>query len=591
MIAYWRNYVATVLLFLGLCQSPVLHGAGRSEPTLSVEITGVESDLRKNVEAWLGAPPQTPQARSNYLHAVRDKVTRSLQALGYYRPQIDMKLDRKASPWELTIAIEAGEPVRLREVDITLSGEGGDDAALVSLKDKSALTPGNVLNHGEYETTRRKIASLAQQRGYFEGAYETSRVEVAPEAGTADVSLHYRTGPRYAFGAMRYDQDMVTAELLEPLFTIEEGEPYQQAELAETQAQLQRTGYFSTVLVRPDLDAADAGSVPLDVSLYPANRHAVDLGIGFSTDTRERLSVTWRTPRVNRYGHSQETRLQYSRINPSGRFTYKIPLGHPLNDVLQLRARVENNEYGDLDSDQIELGVRREKKRMGWVYSYGVRGLNESWSARGIDRESDYLLPGFSMSRRTREGSLLNPSSGFSQLYELEVANSDLGSDVDLVRLSANFGYIRSIGARSRLVLRSGLGTALISDGDRDDLAPSLNFFAGGNESLRGYSYQSIGNEASVITDSGEVVRVVLGGERLLTGSVEYQYSVTDSWRAAVFLDAGDAFDEGDFDLNVGAGFGIHYVTQVGAVRVELANPVTDDDPSWRLHVSVGAEF
>ena len=58
-----------------------------------------------------------------------------------------------------------------------------------------------------------------------------------------------------------------------------------------------------------------------------------------------------------------------------------------------------------------------------------------------------------------------------------------------------------------------------------------------------------------------------------------------------MFVDGGDAFDEGEFDLHVGAGFGLHYVTQVGAIRLELANPVTDDDPSWRLHVAIGAEF
>ncbi|MCW0295120.1 BamA/TamA family outer membrane protein, partial [Klebsiella pneumoniae] len=92
----------------------------------------------------------------------------------------------------------------------------------------------------------------------------------------------------------------------------------------------------------------------------------------------------------------------------------------------------------------------------------------------------------------------------------------------------------------------------------------SLNFFAGGNQSIRGYSYQSIGNETTIAGDDGEPVTLVVGGDRLLTGSVQYQYSVNEQWRAAVFVDAGDAFDEGDFDANVGAGFGVHYVTAVG---------------------------
>lgn len=586
MIPSWRKLCVLALLLQGLWHAPLI----RAE-LLSVELAGIEGELRKNALAWLGDAPTTPQARSNYLYSARGKVEQSLQALGYYRAGIDMDLDRDATPWSLRISVQPGEPVRLRRIDISISGEGSTDAALTDVVAAAPLRMGAPLNHGEYERTRRSIATLAQQRGYFEGKFDIARVEVEPVGGTADVTLHYASGPRYAFGPVVYDQDIIDQALLEPLITVREGQPYEQRRLSETQAQLQRTGYFSTVILRPDLGMAEAGSVPLNMNLYPAKRHSFDLGVGFSTDTEERVSVTWRTPKLNRWGHSQETRLQYSSINPSGNITYQIPLTHPLDDVLQLRARLEDNEFGDLDSHQKELGIRREKRRDSWVYSYALRGLNEAWDAQGLDRENDYLLPGVSLSQRKRKGPLVNPSFGFSQWYQLEAAHSDFGSDVDLVRMTATFGFIHSLGAKHRLVLGGDLGAALIGDSDRDALAPSLNFFAGGNQSIRGYSYQSIGNEVTVTADSGQPVQLVVGGDRLVTGSVEYQYSVTDSWRGAVFVDAGDAFDEGEFDLNVGAGVGVHYVTQVGAIRVELANPVTKDNPSWRLHVAIGAEF
>ncbi len=586
MIQQWRKWSSLALLLSGLWHAPLVWAE-----LLSVELTGVEDDLRKNVLAWLGNAPETPQSRSNYLHSARSKVEQSLKALGYYRAEIDMDLNRQVTPWSLHISVQPGEPVRLRNIDIKMVGEGSTDSALTDLVASTTLRPGTVLNHSDYERTRRGIATLAQQRGYFDGVFEAARVEVEPVGGTADVVLHFASGPRYAFGQLLYDQDIIRQELLQPLIKVQEGEPYEQRKLSETQAQLQRTGYFSTVILRPDLGRAENGQVPMDMTLYPAKRHSFDLGIGFSTDTRERLSVTWRTPKLNRLGHSQETRLQYSSINPSGHFTYQVPLSHPLNDVLQFWARLEDNEFGDLDSNQKELGIRRELRSGPWVYSYSLRGLDEAWDAQGLDQESDYLLPGLSFSQRQRKGSLVNPSSGFSQWYQVEAAHGDFGSDVDLLRLSARFGYIQSLGAKHRLVLGSDLGAAFVSDSDRDQLAPSLNFFAGGSQTIRGYSYQSIGNEVTVTGDSGDPVRLVVGGERLVTASVEYQYSVTDSWRGAVFVDAGDAFDEGEFNLNVGAGVGLHYVTQVGAIRVELANPVNDDNPSWRLHVAIGAEF
>jgi translocation and assembly module TamA len=82
-----------------------------------------------------------------------------------------------------------------------------------------------------------------------------------------------------------------------------------------------------------------------------------------------------------------------------------------------------------------------------------------------------------------------------------------------------------------------------------------------------------------------------VGGTRLLTGSLEIQRYLNETWRAALFVDAGDAFDSGEFNTNVGVGFGVHYLSPVGALRFELANPVSDSDGSWRVHINIGAEF
>lgn len=91
--------------------------------------------------------------------------------------------------------------------------------------------------------------------------------------------------------------------------------------------------------------------------------------------------------------------------------------------------------------------------------------------------------------------------------------------------------------------------------------------------------------------DNGSTQTLVVGGDRLVTATLEYQYSFTETWRGALFVDAGDAFDSTDFDINVGPGFGIHYISPVGAVRVEFANSASDEDPSWRMVLNIGAEF
>ncbi|MBT5007124.1 MAG: outer membrane protein assembly factor [Halieaceae bacterium] len=585
MIKQARQFQSALLL-ASLALSPFA-----AAQVLDVQLNGLEGESRDNALAWLGVSPETSQARANYLYSAQRKVEKSLQALGYYRARVELELTRSKEPWSLVISVEPGEPVLLRQVDVRLLGDAVNDPAFAELLETSPLQGGDVLNHGVYDRFRRSLTSLARRRGYFEGAFSQARVEVEPVSSVADVSLLYDSGKRFNFGAISYDQDIIHESLLSPLLLIEQGEPFDQKKLRDTQIQLQRTGYFSTVILRPIVDMVDDGQVPLELNLFPAKQHSFDLGAGFSTDTRERLSFTWRTPKLNAYGHRQETRIQYSDVNPSGRLTYSIPVSHPLDDVVQFTARLEDNEFGDLNSRQKELGIRRELRKSDWIYSYSLRGLDEAWNSEGIDRQNDYLLPGISLSQRLHGGSLVNPASGFSHWYRAEAGGANVGSDIDLVRLTANFGLIHSLGEKHRFVLRSNLGAAFVEDADRGQLAPSLNFFAGGAQSIRGYGYQSIGNEVTVENATGNPVSLIVGGDRLLTGSAEYQYSFTQNWRGAVFVDAGDAFDEGDFEGNVGAGFGVHYVTQVGAIRLDIANPVTDDDPSWRIHLAIGAEF
>ena len=575
----------------GLLILLLMSSAAGAATTLKFSVVGIEGEQKKNVLAYLGAAPESDESRRNFVVSARDKVESALQALGYYQPEIEIDLQRTEPKWRLSIVVNAGEPVRVRDINIQILGAAANDDNFTRLTSDTGFSSGDVLHHGRFESFRENVLSLGQRRGYLRGEIVASRIEVQVEAGTADIMLWYDSGPRLLFGEIIVDNTLIDSDLFDSMLTFQPGDYFDQVRLQELQSRLQRTHYFSSVIVLPQRKRSPGDRVPVVVNLQRAKRHSFDVGVGYSTDTEERMSLTWRTPRINRHGHSQQTRLEYSPINPSGRFTYSIPVSDPLTDVVQLWARVEENEFGDIDSRQNELGIKRETKNRNWIYGYSLRELNESWDIAGYSASNDYLLFGGSVSRRTHRGSIVDPEWGFSQLYTVEATADQLGSDLDLLRFTAALRYVMTPVPRNRLVTRLDLGRVKIANGDRRDLAPSLAFFAGGSQSIRGYAYQSLGDELTVVEPNGETKTLVVGGDRLVIGSLEYQYYFTDTWRGALFVDAGDAFDRGEFDAKVGAGFGVHYVTPVGAVRVELANSVSEDDPSWRLVFAIGAEF
>jgi translocation and assembly module TamA len=573
-------------LLLLLFSPSMLHAA-----TLNYEVTGLDGEPQRNVLAHLGPAPETTQQRLNFVVSARQKVRNGLKALGYYQPHIDLDVQRTDPVWQMRIAVELGEPVRIRDISIQILGTAANDPEFVRLTNNLGFATGDVLHHGRFVNFRKELSSLGQQRGYLDGEISQSQVQVRVNAGTADVIVRYESGPRFRFGDIMRDLALLDDKLFDALVPFHPGDYYEQAKLREFQWRLQQTNYFSSVIVQPLLSQARGNTVPIAVDLLAAKRHSFEVGVGYSTDTEERVSLTWRTPKINRFGHSQVTRVELSPVNPNGRFTYSIPITNPLNDIVHLWTRLEDDEYGDIDSRQGELGARREMRQGKWIYGYSLRGLNESWDVWDTSNDNNYLLLGGSVSSREHTGSLVDPKGGFNQLYSVEAASHELGSDVDLVRLAAELRYIATPWPRHRFLTRAEMGAVEISSDQRDDLSPSLGFFAGGNQSIRGYAYQSLGHEEFVTEADGSSKRLVVAGNRLLIGSVEYQYYFTDKWRGALFVDSGDAFDDGAFEAKVGAGFGIHYITPVGAIRVELANSVSEQNPDWYLHLTVGAEF
>ncbi|HBA71440.1 MAG TPA: outer membrane protein assembly factor, partial [Geobacter sp.] len=130
---------------------------------------------------------------------------------------------------------------------------------------------------------------------------------------------------------------------------------------------------------------------------------------------------------------------------------------------------------------------------------------------------------------------------------------------------------------------RAKAGTTLLSDPLRD-IPPSLRFFAGGDQSVRGYSYKSLGPRDA----SGQVT----GGKQLLTSSIELERALFKDWGISLFYDVGNSFNSfSQVKLFQGAGVGLHYYTSVGALNLSVARPLWQDNPSIHFHFTVGFEL
>jgi translocation and assembly module TamA len=268
---------------------------------------------------------------------------------------------------------------------------------------------------------------------------------------------------------------------------------------------------------------------------------------------------------------------------------------------MQWQLQVENDKYSDLETKfysaqlarlvnknnwQRQVYIRLHKEA--WRYDYGASTANIAWS----NDTADYLIPGASWSKTTRRGNPIDPSQGFRQTYNVEGAHLDAGSDDSFFRLDAKWKYIHTLTTNQRLVTRAELGAIYV---DRDaDLAPSLLFYAGGDDSIRGFPYQSIGKKVKSLSEqqnNEQNDNLVVGGTRLVIASIEYQYYLSDKWRMSLFSDGGSVANKGEFEPVYSLGSGLHYLSPIGAIKFELAHGVDEDNSQWRLHFNLGAEL
>ncbi|MBC7752446.1 MAG: outer membrane protein assembly factor [Candidatus Saccharibacteria bacterium] len=341
-------------------------------------------------------------------------------------------------------------------------------------------------------------------------------------------------------------------------------------------------------------------SIPVVVILNADNPNSAEAGVGYGTDTGPRIRTQYRRALVNDSGHSFDANLELSQINHSLDLRYNIPMGNPLTDVVSIFGGYEDevlNESNGLkvNTKTTTVGIQRTINPAGeWqrAYSLRYRGdvlennainvnpilLPPPFNVAGISSNQQALLAGFGLNQLISRGGA-NPTTGYRQFYQIDVASRSAFSDANMVILRAGIRALQTFADKHQVVISADVGTIITTDFNR--VPYNLRFFAGGDQSIRGYDYKSL----SSLVNGYEI-----GGQNLAVGSLEYNYLFKPKLRGAVFIDAGNAFDAKFNDpVKFGAGFGVRWASPVGPVRIDLAAGVSEKSPPIRLVFYIGA--
>lgn len=550
---------------------------------LDVQLTPKKNKaLQDNITAFIGALDDHDLASlKRYQWTAIQKARQASEALGYYRNSYAAEVLEDDDQLTLRLKVEVAEPVRLREVDIKIEGEAANLEAF-RVQDER-LQVGKRLNHGAYEDAKGSLQQNGLRYGFFAAQFTQRQLLIDPEAGAADIHLHFDSGPRYRFAEVSFSEGgQINPDLLDKLVPFAAGEPYNSAMLARLSQNLQNTGYFEDVRVDAVGTADGPLDIPVEVHLSPVKPRTLGLGAGFSTDVGPRARFNWERHRVNSRGHKIGVESEWSKPKQNLSAWYAIPLSAPLTDQLRVYTGYQKEAYVDAQSERLTFGAQWHKQvRHDWMRIIGLRWEEERYDyGRGTPRQrSQFLLPSIGYST-LQSDSPLDPSRGYRLQADVSAAKQDVLADADVFHATLLARGLITLADKHRLLGRVELGG--VATNNYAAIPPSLRFFAGGDQSVRGYDYQSLSPR--------DKQRNRVGGRYLIAQSLEYQYSLVDKWRVAGFVDRGNAVDSLTDAMNVGVGTGVRWVSPIGPLRLDFAHAL-HGDRGWRIHFSMGPEL
>lgn len=584
--------------------------AESSSPSFAVEVRApdaVRGTLERHLELqrFRNLPDVNASELQRLLGAADANARELLGTMGYFAPTITVELtetpDSKAAPRTVVVTVQPGPQTRIASADIDFSGNPAadpEDAKATTRQQQRvqrnwSLSPGQAFTQSVWDSAKTDGLRQLQARRHPTARIANSRAEVDADKHEAKLSVTYEPGPAYRFGPLRvqgserYDPD--GARRLARLPT---GAVYDEAELLDAQLRLASSGYYDAVFLTLDTEGTDPQAAPVVAQVREAPLQKLVFGPGFSTDSGARLSLEHIHNKLPGIGWRAVSKLSLDRETKLASTEWTA-----LPDTNGWRwfagGQLQREDTGDFDTNSGRLRSGRSKSTKAIDRSYFLQYDYANSQGVGAPPSGTAVSVNYGWTGRYFNN-MTAPTRGHGIAVELGVGTTLRPERDPFVRTLVRWqtfipaGRVQDDagqGRNARIAVRTEAGAVLARDSAQ--VPVTQLFLTGGDTTVRGYGYRSIGAR----TDNG----MLYGGRYMAVGSVEWQRPIVykgemTDWESTLFVDAGAVADRaGDLDPRVGVGAGVRWRSPVGPLQADLAYGVKTKEV--RVHLRLGFSF
>ena len=513
-----------------------------------------------------------------------DSIKALLATEGYYSPVIHPAIEQQNGVWHLHFQVDPGDPVRVSHTTLSAQGAIAEDAKSyqdwLDARYKSwPLKDGEIFRQATWETAKRDLLNSLIIAKYPKARLLHSTAIVNPDTHSVVISVAIDSGAAYHFGTTTiHGLERYPATIVERLNPIVPGEPYSQAKLLEFQTRLQSRPYFKSVNIVTATDKTDPTVLPVVVNVVEMQRQKLGVGLGVSTDSGPRGQLEYQNL------NTLDSNLRFSSVfkidTQSRSLTGQIE--RPRNELGYIDSVSTSTKRTDIEgqiTSQSAAAVKRTRNKGHIETSLITQYQVEHQSVAGATGDNLQALTLNYIWTYRNVDSLISPSKGYLFSTEIGGAAAALLSDQSFIRSRSHAIYYYPITPRDSLTVRGELG--IVFAPSTSGIPTDMLFRTGGDTTVRGYAYQSLG------VRQGDAI---VGGRYLVNGSVEYTRWLTPKWGAAIFYDRGNAADSlQDFHTVAGYGVGARWRSPIGPLNLDIA--YGEAVSSYRIHFSMGSAF
>jgi translocation and assembly module TamA len=535
-----------------------------------------------NLVRWRLDPDMDAERLKRLVDEAVHEAREAAATEGYFSAQVRAEVESAGDPWVVRLSVEPGERTRVQDVDIRFSGPATSDGEarprLARVRENWTLRPGRPFRQDDWEAAKRQAVRDLSGWRYAAASITDSRATIDPQAHRASLFVEMTSGPPFRFGELHVSGTRRYSDaIIENLVPVHPGETYDREKVILYQRRLLESGYFASVQAEIDAQPALADAAPLRVAVIDAPKHHFESGIGYNTDVGARLEARYSNQDVLGTAWRFNSSLNLDQKIQSLPLEFNTP-PRPGGVWNSFTARARQQDIQNQITREFAVGVSQNYGASAAPTSYLVSAHSEDQRLAGGEADSAHAVYfGYRKSFR-RTDALISPRQGYVLSGEVGGAPNAFASQ-QFVRGVASASLFLTLSRNDDVLLRGQAGA--VRSQARKGIPSTFLFRTGGDQTVRGYAFESIG-----VQDNGAVV----GGRRLLVGSIEYTRWIGESWGVAAFFDAGNAWDAGvRTDVATGYGIGARFRTPIGPIRADLAYGALTSD--WRLHFSVGYGF